>query len=552
MIYQNIESNILFIKQNNKQMKVNLLIISLLLVICSCRELPVEEYSIIPQPVEITYTQGQFKLKKSPAIAYPAELSNEAQLLQSYLSEDFSLQVKLREGKKSTDITLQLSSTVTPDEKEGYILDVTSGGILIKANSPAGILNGIQSLRQIIKSKNGRYVVRKAVITDYPAFSWRAFMLDEGRHFKGKNVVFDLLDNMAELKMNVFHWGLTNDQGWRIEINKYPKLTEIGAFRDSTEINHFHSNIFDGKPHGGFYTQAELKEVVEYAAKRHIMVVPEINMPGHASAAIAAYPWLGTSGEQIKVPTYFGVMYDIYNVADPKVLQFLEDVIDEVTAIFPAPIIHVGGDEVRYDHWRESPFIRAYMAKNKLNTPTDLQIHFTNNISKMLAAKKRRMMGWNEITGAKLHEYQPEADTKVEQQLAEGTVVHFWKGDPTLMKQVIEMGYDVVNSTHDYTYLDYPYESISLEKAYSFNPVLEGLTAEQSKKILGLGCQMWCEFVPTVERLNYQVYPRLAAYAETGWTQMSNKNYECFQKRLNYFFERWKSKGVEYGFSRLN
>ena len=182
------------------------------------------------------------------------------------------------------------------DKKEGYVLDATSGKIMIKANSPAGILNGVQTLRQVIKEKEGKLMLQKAIVTDYPAFSWRAFMLDEGRYFKGKEVVKQLLDEMADLKMNVFHWHLTNDQGWRIEIKKYPKLTEIGAFRDSSEINHFGREVYDGNRHGGFYTQEDLKEIVNYAAKRHITIVPEVSMPGHASAAIASYSWLGTSG----------------------------------------------------------------------------------------------------------------------------------------------------------------------------------------------------------------------------------------------------------------
>ena len=305
--------------------------------------------------------------------------------------------------------------------------------------------------------KDGRLIVQKSTLTDYPVFSWRAFMLDEGRYFKGKEVVFDLLDEMAALKMNVFHWHLTDDQGWRIEIKKYPKLTEIGAWRDSSEIDHFGSNRYDGRRHGGFYTQEEIKEVVDYAAKRNITVIPEIEMPGHASAAIAAYPWLGTSGKQIKVPGKFGVQYDIFNVADPRVIHFLNDVMDEVISLFPAPIFHVGGDEVRYDQWKESTLVREYMRKNDLRTPAELQVFFTNNVSNILASKGRRMMGWNEITGDKLHEFQSETDTKGKQKLAPGTIVHCWKGDPKLIKEAIEKGYDVVNSYHSYTYLDYTY-----------------------------------------------------------------------------------------------
>ena len=528
-------------------MKTNYFLSFCLILLWACQDSPIEEFAIIPQPSSITYTPGVVKLKAKPVVGYPAELANEAQLLQSYLSSDFSLDVQLREGADKADILLQLDPTVLSDKKEGYILEAASGKISIQANTPVGILNGVQTLRQIIKEKDGKLAVQKAVVTDYPAFSWRAFMLDEGRYFKGKEVVLNLLDRMAELKMNVFHWHLTEDQGWRIEIKKYPKLTEIGAFRDSSEINHFGSNVFDGKRHGGFYTQEQIKEVVDYAAKRHIMVVPEIEMPGHASAAVASYPWLGTSGKQINVPCRFGVQYDVYNVADPRVIEFLEDVMDEVIALFPAPVFHIGGDEVRYNQWKESPVIQSYMATNQLKTPAELQVFFTNNISNLLASKGRRMMGWNEITGAKLHEYQAASDTDVKQKLAPGTIVHFWKGDISLVKQTIEQGYDVVNSNHQYTYLDYTYDAIPLKAAYNFNPIPDGLTDAQKNKVLGLGCQMWGEFIPTVESMNLKIYPRLAAYAETGWTDVVNKDYARFLNSLDFFLQKWSAEGIVYG-----
>ena len=529
-------------------MRASFIVLLSLLFVCSCQEPPVESYAVIPQPAEIAYTPGFVKLKQQPVVAYSPALANEAQMLQSYLQTDFSLEATLEEGAGRGDILLELDPSVLPDRKEGYILEVASGKITIKANDPAGVLNGVQTLRQIIKEKEGKWMVQEAKVTDYPTFSWRAFMLDEGRYFKGKEVVKQLLDEMAALKMNVFHWHLTNDQGWRIEIKKYPKLTEIGAFRDSSEINHFGSDIYDGKPHGGFYTQDDLREIVAYAAQRHITIVPEVSMPGHSCAAIASYPWLGTSGKQIKVPGKFGVHYEVLNVADPKVMTFLSDVMDEVIAIFPGAVFHIGGDEVKYDQWKNSPTIRAYMAKHQLKTPAELQVYFTNEVSNMLASKGKRMMGWNEITGAKLHEYQSDADTKsVEQQLAPGTIVHFWKGDTALIRETIEKGYDIVNSYHVYTYIDYSYESIPLEKAYAFDPVPAGLTDEQKKRVLGLGCQMWGEFIPTVESMNLKVYPRIAAYAETGWTAPAQKDFNRFQSNLNFFLDKWKKEGIVYG-----
>lgn len=529
-------------------MKTNFLISLLFFFLFACQNPPVEEYAIIPQPVAIAYTPGMITLKSEPVVSYSTELANEAQLLQSYLTSDFSLNAELKEGDDKGDILLQIDPSVLPDKKEGYFLDATSGKIIIKSATPGGVLNGIQTLRQIIKEREGKLTVQKATVTDYPAFSWRAFMLDEGRYFKGKEVVKELLDRMAELKMNTFHWHLTNDQGWRIEIKKYPKLTEVGAFRDSSEINHFGSDVYDGKIHGGFHTQEDIKEVVDYATKRHITIVPEVSMPGHASAAIASYPWLGTSGKPIRVPGKFGVHYEVFKVSDPKVMQFFDDVTNEVIALFPGSVFHIGGDEVKYDQWKASPEIRAYMAQKKLKTPAELQVYFTNEISNMLAAKGKKMMGWNEITGAKLHEYQSDEDTEeVKQQLAPGTIVHFWKGDTALIRETIVKGYDIVNSFHEYTYVDYSYESIPLEKAYTFNPVPEGLTEEQKSKVLGLGCQMWGEFIPTVESMNLKTYPRLAAYAEVGWTDASNKDYQRFQTSLDYFLKKWAALGITVG-----
>lgn len=514
----------------------------------ACEPVPVVEYQVIPEPQSIVYTNGFLKLNKEVKIAYPAALTSEAELLKENLTTELGMLPELEADAKKGDICLLLNPDMKTEKINGYMLEVTGKGVTLSSNTATGIFNGMQTLRQIIQKEDNRFIIQKATVTDYPAFEWRAFMLDEGRHFKGMDEVKKLLDEMALLKMNVFQWHLTDDQGWRIEIKKYPALTTVGAFRDSTEINHFSSNIYDGKPHGGFYTQDQIKEIVAYAANRHILIVPEIEMPGHSSAAIAAYPWLGTTGKQIKVPCKFGVQYDVFNVVDPKVIAFFNDVIDEVITLFPSPVFHIGGDEVRYDQWNASPQVKAYMAKNRIKTPAELQVFFTNNISNILASKGKRMMGWNDITGDQLHEYQSDKDTRdVAQKLADGTIVQFWKGDSSLISTTIKKGYEIVNAYHIYTYLDYSYESIPLKKAYSFNPVPAGLPKEMESKVLGISCQMWGEFTPTVESMTKLVYPRLAAYAESGWTEPSLKNFERFEKALPYFLNRWDSKGFVIG-----
>jgi hexosaminidase len=534
---------------------------SLLLLGCyGCAEEAIQEYSILPEPQQIEYVSGTFKVKDGISIAFPSELAGEAALASQYLSADFGISAILKEGKKSGNITLLLDVSVLPEHPEGYVLDIKKKGIVIKAKDPAGILHGIQTLRQIISTHTPvetghapslqtdiRTDIQCGTIADYPAFGWRAFMLDEGRYFQGKGAVLRLLDNMSQLKMNVFQWHLVDDPGWRIEIKKYPELTKIGAYRDSSEIVTWHSNKYDGKPHGGFYTQDEIREVVAYATARHINIVPEIEMPGHAMAAIASYPWLGTTGKQFKVPCIMGG-YDIFNVADPKVITFFHDVLTEVMDLFPGKVIHTGGDEMPDKYFKESPSISKYMKENGFKTSAGLQYDFTIKMSQWLTSKNRHMMGWNEITGANVHgEQKVKDENMIKQRLAPGTIAQFWKGEPALIKEAIEEGYDVVNSYHYYTYLDYSYKSISLEKAYSFNPVPEGLTAEQQKKVLGLGCQMWTEWVPNEQNMNTKVYPRIAAYAETGWTSPDKKDYNRFLKALDYFLNEWKQQGIEYG-----
>ena len=499
-----------------------------------------EPVRLIPQPNHIEMkASGTLTLPESVSVSYSSELKEEALLLKEYLQKS-DIESSLHKNKETAFISLQLSASAIPEQQEGYILQISHRNVCIKSSTRAGVFYGIQTLRQLISTAHDRKLPLLTV-TDYPAFSWRGFMLDEARYFKGKEVVCRLLDQMASLKMNTFHWHLTDDQGWRIEIKKYPLLTKVGAFRKTSETGHFESNVFDNKPHGGFYTQEEIKEILEYAERLHINVVPEIEMPGHASAAIASYPWLGTVNAPIEVPGKFGVHYNTYNIADPQVVEALKNILKEVIALFPSPVVHIGGDEVKYNQWKESPAVREYMRKHSLKTPAELQVHFTNGISNWLSSKGKRMMGWNEITGSKLHDYQSATDTEVmNEQLAKNAIVHCWKGDYSLVKEAIENGYDIVNAYHEFTYIDYDYEKIPLEKSYRFHPVPEGIAREKEKQVLGLSCQMWGEFIPTVESMDRLLFPRITAYAETGWTLKENKNYQRFLKALDNYKKTYK------------
>ena len=501
---------------------------------------------IIPAPLKTELLDGKYELPSSPSYSFSNSCCKEAAMMAGYLKNQFGMYARSSKGPK-TDIQLIITESKKIDsEAEGYELKVTSTGISIVAPSSAGIYYGIQSLLQILSDKNGTVnrTIRCQHITDKPRFAWRAFMLDEARNFKGTPVVKKLLDQMAALKMNTFHWHLTDDQGWRIEIKKYPLLTTIGSVRKVTQTGGIGSKTFDSTVHKGYYTKQEIKEIVQYAAARHIKVVPEIEMPGHASAAIAAYPWLGVTGEKNEVAVTYGVFKDIYNVADPRVVGFFRDVLNEVAAMFPSNIIHIGGDEVIFDQWKSSPYVQQFIEKNKVKSPADLQLWFTNSISSYLSKKQLRMMGWNDITGNQIHDYTDIRDTKLDRKLSPNTIVHFWKGDPVLVNQTVLDGYDVVNSYHEFTYLDYDYTSISLQKAYSFEPVPETLDPKLHHKVLGLGCQMWGEWITTHEKMYEQIFPRIAAYAEVGWTDKRNKNYNRFQAALPALESTWKKNGI--------
>lgn len=499
------------------------------------------EINVIPYPNDVVINQGECDL--SIGFQLKGNTPN-----QDYLKKILVSEHNLSPNPKGTEIRLRINKNIVGGN-EAYRLTVIPSRIIIEASAENGIFYGIQTLRQLIREKKTPCLV----INDKPAFTWRAYMLDEARYFQGKETVKQLIEEMALLKLNTFHWHLTDDAGWRIEIKKYPLLTGVGSVRDSTQINvegkKWKSEVFDGKVHKGYYTQSEIKELVAYASERYITITPEISMPGHASAAVASYPWLGMLNEQIKVPVKFGVAYTVFNPANQQVIQFLHNVLKEVADLFPSKTIHIGGDEVKYDQWKESLNIAKYMMVNNLNTLSDVQVKFTNDISNFVSdSLGKRMMGWNEILGINVHEWSNAENANAK--LSPNAIIHFWKGTPDIMKYALNKGYYVVNSNHKYTYLDYTYEQIDLLKAYSFNPIPDNLPSEQRKQILGLGCQMWGEWTPTNREVEYQTYPRIAAYAETGWTAAENKNYNRFKDNLSIYSDRWFRMG--YNFAPLN
>ncbi|TXE09141.1 beta-N-acetylhexosaminidase [Gelidibacter salicanalis] len=503
------------------------------------------EIAVLPQPNSLELQEGSFTLNADQSISASDDLQKTAAAdLQAYLTETLGENLKSSDAKKAT-ITFDLNTNLGP---EAYELTVTPKNINIAASAAAGYYYGVQTLKQLVSTENNTVLVPSVTVKDSPRFRWRAFMLDEARYFHGEAFVKQMLDQMALLKMNTFHWHLVDDAGWRIEIKKYPKLTEVGAFRKDTEIETWKSGKTSGEPHGGFYTQEQIKDIVAYAAARNINVVPEFEMPGHASAAIASYTWLGTAGKAIEVPVTFGRLYDNYDVTKPEVITFIQDVLNELFDLFPSEVIHIGGDEVGYEVWEKSASVQKYMKAHNIKSPADLQIQFTNNVSKFIESNGRRMMGWNEILGKNIHGdfAEKKDDAEAETELAKNAIVHFWKGDLALLTEAAKNGYSIVNSIHNNTYLDYSHNSISLRKAYEFDPIPEGLDAQYHDNIYGTGCQMWSEWTPTNADVERQAFPRIAAFAEVGWTNLVNKDYDSFKVALKKMQQHWDTLGINY------
>ena len=510
---------------------MRILLLLIITLISYCLSYGNNTLRIIPQVQECAVDESRSLIIPHQIKVYAEKkYLNELEMLEKYLINDFNIQA-IRSSTEDALIRLQTSHN-GPQKEGAYSLEVYAKGIHIQSDTPTGIFYGIQTLRQIIGQNEQKFHIPYLNIQDFPAYKWRSFMLDEARYFKGKQVVCKLLDEMARLKMNIFHWHLTDDQGWRIEIKKYPKLTEIGAYRDSSELYHFGSNIFDSTPHWGYYTQKEIKEIIEYAAQRHIQIVPEIEMPGHASAAIAAYPWLGCTQKQITVPGKFGVHYETYHIAKSKVKAFLYDVLKEVLNLFPSTVIHIGGDEVKYDYWQQNPEVRLYMKRHNIHSMPRLQLHFTNEVSHWLSKHGRRMMGWNEILGSAIHDYQINAEKEsslsdMNDKLAANAIVQVWSGGEEQVRKALSKGYDVVNSQIEYTYLDY---DTPMEKVYAFSPMPSNITSEEAGHLIGCGCQMWGEFIPTANDMYRKVFPRIAACADVDWTLPEKKDYSLFKQ----------------------
>ena len=459
-----------------------------------------------------------------------------------------ALNLALEEAGKSSGINIIHLKLDSSSERENgsYRLEAGRKGIFIHAGSPEGLFHGLMTVEQIALASGpdgGSVNIPAMKMEDNPRFKWRGMHLDVGRHFMPVEAVKKYIDYLALYKFNHFHWHLTDDQGWRLEIKKYPKLTSVGAWRDSTLVGNFsHKPLkYDGKRYGGFYTQEEARDIVKYAADRFITVVPEIEMPGHAQAAIAAYPELGVTGKQIGVKTEWGISPYIFMPSE-KTFSFLEDVLTEVIAIFPSEYIHIGGDEAIKDQWKESPEVQALIRKLDLKDEEELQSYFIHRMEKFLNSKGRNIIGWDEI---------------LQGGLAPNATVMSWRGEKGGIAAA-KMNHNVVMSPTNYCYFDYyqakPVEDeplaiggyLPLDTVYSYNPVPEALTPEEEKYILGVQANVWTEYIPDFKQVEYMIFPRMLAMSEVAWTKPEDKNMDLFHQKVNRQVNLFSKLGVNY------
>ncbi len=523
-----------------KRVKIALsCLLTTLFPVCFCSG-QVTSLKIIPKPTSVTNHITIHEVPEKQAVYIDPASGLDQDYIFGLLADGGFVPVATSKPEKALFV-LKLNKQAAYQNNEAYKLSVFTpccSQIVAEADARPGLHYAVQTFRQIIIRENGKVYLPACTIIDRPAFPWREFMLDVSRQFKSVSAVKGVLDEMARLKMNIFHFHLTDNQSWRIEIKKYPKLTEIGSKGNQSTLSEgimpAAESWWSGRS-GDFYTQEQIREIVQYAAQRDILVVPEIEMPAHVTASVYSYNWLGTTSKRLG--KYVGD--DQYDVTDPKVETFWKDVLSEIASLFPSNIIHIGQEETNYWHWEHAPWVNDFMKKHRIPTYADLQVWFINRVSGFLASKGYRAIMFNEIniTGNNNSRYPAAKSEKI----LPDVIIQFWLGDVNLINRAIEEGHAVVNSDNSFVYLNYDYVQLPLEKVYSFNPIPEGVT--DTKKILGIGSHLWTGRVAHDDVMWFQVCPRIAAIAETGWTPFADKNYDDFRLRLKPLESIWKAKG---------
>ncbi|MFZ6012337.1 MAG: beta-N-acetylhexosaminidase, partial [Bacteroidota bacterium] len=525
-------------------MQKTLITLLVVLGLAGCAKKEALKIDIVPKPVSLTAGTDAVDWDESVAIIAKTDDEKQvAELLQGLL-QGKNLQATTAETADDEDkITLSTINDTTLGP-EGYKLSVNENGVTIQANTGAGLFYGAQTLMQLLSADGKK--VPFAEITDYPRFAYRGVHLDVGRHMFPPEFIKKYIDLMARHKYNRFHWHLTEDQGWRIEIKKYPKLQEVAAYRTETVVGHAATasrdkSKYDGQRYGGFYTQDEVKDIVKYAADRKITIIPEIELPGHSQAALTAYPELGCTGGPYEVARTWGVFNDIYCAGKEEPFTFLQDVLDEVMALFPSTYIHIGGDECPKESWQKCKLCQKRIKTEKLKDEHELQSYFIRRIEKYLNSKGRQIIGWDEI---------------LEGGLAPNATVMSWRGEEGGIAAA-KQNHDVVMTPGNWCYFDHYQDTTGNEplaiggftpvsEVYAYEPIPPQLTAEEAKHVLGAQANVWTEYMATTEYVEYMVYPRACAMAEVLWTPKENRNYQDFRERMKTHAQRLEEWKVNY------
>lgn len=536
-------------------------ILTLLWIACGSGMLSAQEVALVPQPSHLNMTNESFEFGKQVKAKVAPYQGDSINIVFDSFKDDFrkatGIKIASTRNEAKATILLNLNKELAAD---AYKLNVSKEQIRIEAARPVGFFYALQTLKQLMPrnvmagvamTERKAWSIPTVEIEDAPRFQWRGFMLDEGRHFFGKEEVKRVLDIMATYKMNRFHWHLTEDQGWRIEIKKYPKLTEVGAWRDSKVLAYGDVKA-DGERYGGFYTQKDIKEVVEYAKRKFIEIVPEIDIPGHSQAAIAAYPEFLACDPQNEHGVWLrqGVSADVINVANPKAVQFAKDVIDELTELFPFGYIHLGGDECPTQKWEKNEECKALLNEIGSTKFRDLQLHFYKQLKDHIAAKpanqQRQLIFWNEV----LH-----GNTEL---MGNDITIMAWIGANKAAKQAAKLGMNTILSPQIPYYINRKQANLptepktqgqgteTVEAVYNYQP-LNGVDAELQPYYMGVQANFWSEWVIEPSVLEYLILPRLAAVAEAGWTPQEKRSFESFKKRIRKDAELYELKGWDYG-----
>ena len=555
--YRNFRLTI-FIKKYHIMKKSLFLVIGIILIAGGCKSgnpaNSAKNYALIPAPVSLTELKGEFVFTAKSRIilsTFSDETRLAADCLSHLVANPSGFHTEVTEGKKPEKGSVFMMLDTAMKNDEGYLLTITPKKIIIKAKSAPGLFYAVQTIRQLMPPdvekqqviEGFRLAVPACEIKDAPRFSYRGMHLDVGRHFFPPEDVKRYIDMIALHKMNTFHWHLTEDQGWRIEIKKYPRLTQVGAFRKETLVGNGGEQpfIYDGKPYGGFYTQDEVRDIVAYAKSKFVTIIPEIEMPGHALAALASYPGLSCTGGPFDVYTQWGVVSDVYCAGKEETFNFLQDVLTEVIGLFPGKYIHIGGDECPKTRWEKCPLCQKRIKEEGLKDEHELQSYFIQRIEKFLISKDRKLIGWDEI---------------LEGGLAPEATVMSWRGTAGGIAAAQQKHY-VIMTPNKYVYLDYyqcdPADQplaiggyLPLEVVYSYNPMPAELTPEEQRYILGIQGNVWTEYIGSRDYLDYMACPRMFAIAETGWTPDRLKDFEDFLARFEVLKKRYDAMGINY------